>query len=54
MQITTTGSIFLSLPPYAQEKKNNWTMLGSNPGRLRGKQTLYPILHVSQANVEHF
>ena len=37
------------LPPYAREKKTIWTLLGSNPGRLRGKRLRYPLTHASRA-----
>ena len=38
---------FLPTALYTREK-TIWTLLGSNPGRLRGKRPLYPLLHGSR------
>ena len=39
---------FLPTTLYPREK-TIWTLLGLNPGRLRGKRPRYPLLHASRA-----
>ena len=49
MPIIMTGSISFTYHLIPERKKTIWTLLGSNPGRLRGKRPLYPLLHGSRA-----
>ena len=52
MPIIMTGSISFTYHLIPERKKTIWTLLGSNPGRLRGKRPLYPLLLGSRARIK--